>query len=79
MATAEVKYTMGFADDTTQDITIGPFASNYNGFPYAKDKIIEFNANFNSDTAKLLTSKYGNEWTGVNRARIITTNITTYF
>ena len=52
MATAEVKYTMGFADDTTQDITIGPFASNYNGFPYAKDKIIEFNANEGSKITK---------------------------
>lgn len=79
MATSEVIYTNTFEDDTTQDITIGPFATNNAGLARIKSNVIAFNQAFNSDTATLMTSKYGNEWTGISRARIVTTNVTTYF
>lgn len=79
MATTEVKYTAKFADDTTQDITIGTFATNYSGLSSIKNNVIAFNESFTTETGKLMTSKYGNDWVGISRARIITTNITTYF
>ncbi len=82
MASIDVKYTLGFADDTYQDITIGPFNSatfNSDVGPTMKSKIMEFNANFDSDTATRAVSKYGNKWVGITKAQIITTNITTYF
>lgn len=78
MATTDVRYTLGFEDDTQQDVTIGPFdPSKITGA--VKTKTITFNNNFTSDTANLLLSKYGNKWRGIDRLRVITTEVTTYF
>lgn len=79
MATSEVKYTIAFEDGTEQSLTVGPFAPDAVGLQVIKANIQEFNANFDSDTAALMVSKYGNKWIGgIKKAQIITTDITTY-
>lgn len=77
--TSEVKYTVGFEDGTEQVLTIGPFTPSAMGLQMLKANIMEFNANFDSDTAALMTSKYGNKWTGgIKKAQVITTDIVNY-
>jgi len=71
--THDVEYTLHFTDDTTQKITVGPFASVQSLAPL-KSRIITFNESFTSDTARLALSKYGAEWDKISRARIISTN-----
>ena len=78
----DVKYTVGFADDTKQAITVGPFdASTFNTDVGStiKDKIIAYNASIDSDTAATVLSKYGNPMTGIVKAEIISTEVTVYF
>lgn len=81
-ASIDVKYTLGFSDDTTQDVTIGPFDTatfNTDVGQTLKSRVMEFNANFTSDTARMAVSKYGNPWTGIVKVQIIQTNKTVYY
>lgn len=77
-ATAEVIYTLGFADDTTKKVTVGPFASGHVSSDI-KSRVMDFNSNFTTDTGKTILSKYGNQWTGIKAVQLVTTVKTTFF
>lgn len=77
-STSEVIYTLGFADDTTKKVTVGPFASGHVSTEI-KSRVIDFNNNFTTDTGKTILSKYGNQWTGIKAVQLVTTLKTTLF
>ena len=73
--TTAVDFNLLFEDDTTKTLSIGPLdpTNAATTLSSLKAKIMAFEAGFNSDTAKLMTSKYGNDWAGFESVKIITT------
>ena len=73
--TTNVEFKLLYEDDTTSTINIGPI-SNEGGESILtmKSKIIAFMDNFNSDTALLSLSQYGNKWAGFDSVKIVTTD-----
>lgn len=76
--TEEVIYTLGFADDTTKKVSVGPFAAGHVSNAI-KSRVMDFNSNFTTDTGRTILSKYGNQWTGITAVQLVTTAKTTFF
>lgn len=76
MATSELKLKFGYADETTRDVKIAPFATNAAAISGAKVNIMNFNANDVPSVAGLLLSDSGASCTGIVGASIITVNET---
>jgi len=83
METSRIEYTLLFEDDTTQKFTVGPYDPNIMtnaNIATIKSNIRTFlNSGLNSDTSKLLVSKYGNKWAGFNKVQVIAEDTTVYF
>lgn len=79
--TTTVNFNLLFEDDTTKTLSLGPLDPDNAEETLAslKNKIIAFENDFNSDTANLMISKYGNEWAGFESVKIVTTDKTVIF
>lgn len=71
-AYSQIEFTLDYEDATSSKLTIGPFAEDDTALNSVKAKVMMFNANFSSETAKYSLSKYGNLWSGISGAKIIT-------
>ena len=75
-ATSTLNLKFGFADETTRDVKIAPFATNAAAIQGAKSNVMAFNANDVPDIAGLLLSDDGASCTGIVGASVITVNET---
>lgn len=73
-ATATVNFNLIFEDDTTKTLSFGPINPSAVSLNYLKAYVQQFEYTFTSDTAKLMTSKYGNDWAGFESVKIVTTD-----
>jgi len=75
-ATSDIKLTLGYADDSTRNLNIGPYATNASVLAGAKAAVINFNTNEINSIQSLLLSDDGASCTGIVDAHIITVNET---
>ena len=75
-ATADLKLTFGFTDETTRKLNIGPYATNAAALTGAKANIISFNSNDLNSVKGILLSDDGASCTGIVDAHILMTNET---
>lgn len=74
--TSDIKLTLGYADETTRNLNIGPYAPNAAALNGAKANIISFNTNDLDAVKGLLLSDGGASCTGIVDAHIITVDET---
>ncbi len=72
MATSNIKLTFGFADESTGNLNLGPYAETAAAVMGAKQNIIDFNTNSVDDIQSLILSESGASCTGIVDAHIIT-------
>lgn len=73
--TTQVEFNLLYEDDTTSKINVGPIAPNAASLTSLKSNLINFlNNEFNSETAKLTVSKYGNDWAGFESVKLVMTD-----
>ncbi len=78
-ATTNIIFTLGFKDETSRDVTVGPFRPTDVNTAMIKARTMMYNDEFTSDTATLAVSRYGAEYTGITRARSVTKTTTVVF
>lgn len=75
-ANSDLKLTFGFADETSRNLNIGPYATTAAALSGAKANIINFNTNELDSVKSLILSDDGASCTGIIDAHIITVNET---
>jgi len=75
-ATSDIKLTLGFTDDSTRNLNIGPFATDAAALTGAKANIMAFNDNDVTTIQGLILSDGGASCTGIVDAHIITVDET---